>query len=68
MAASRSDRAEGIKIEGDQAMLWHIQLVVSLIEGRQVVLQTIKRMIAKLLRQHRIDLRKNLLYPCRMPP
>jgi hypothetical protein len=58
----------GIKIEADQAILWHIQVVVSLIEGRQVVLQTINRMIGKLLRQHRIDLRKNLLYPCRVPP
>ena len=66
--ASTSNRADGIKIEADQAMLSHIQVVVSLIEGHRVVLETIKILVAKLLRQHRIDLKKNLLYPCRVPP
>lgn len=67
-SASTGDRAAGIKIEADQAILSHIQVVVSLIEGHRVVLETIKILVAKLLRQHRIDLRKNLLYPCRVPP
>ena len=66
--ASTSDRAVGIKIEGDQAILSHIQVVVSLIEGHQVLFKTIKTVVAKLLRQPRIDLKKNLLYPCRVPP
>ena len=66
--ASTSDRTAGIKIEADGAILSHIQVVISLIEGYQVVLETIKTVVAKLLRQHRIDLRKNLLYPCRVPP
>jgi len=66
--ASTSDRAAGIKTEADEAILSHIQVVVSLIEGYQVLLETIKAVVAKLLRQHRIDLRKNLLYPCRVPP
>ena len=66
--ASTSDRTLGIKIEADQAVFSHIQVVISLIEGYQVVLETIKTVVAKLLRQHRIDLRKNLLYPCRVPP
>jgi hypothetical protein len=43
-------------------------MVVSLIEGYQVLLETIKSLVGKLLRQHRIDLGKNLLYPCREPP
>lgn len=66
--ASTSDRALGIKIEADQAVFSHIQVVISLIEGYQVSLEIIKTLVAKLLRQHRIDLRKNLLYPCRVPP
>jgi hypothetical protein len=68
IAASRSDGAAGMKIEADQAIFSHIQVVISLIEGYQVLLETIKTLVAKLLRQHRIDLRKNLLYPCRVPP
>ena len=68
IAASTSDRAAGINIEADQAILLHIQVVISLIEGYQVVLETIKTVVAKLLRQHRIDVRNNLLYPCRVPP
>ena len=68
MAASRSDGAAGKKIEADQAIFSHIQVAISLIEGYQVLLETIKTLVAKLLRQHRIDLRKNLLYPCRVPP
>jgi hypothetical protein len=33
-----------------------------------VVLEIIKSLVAKLLRQPRIDLRKNLFYPCHVPP
>lgn len=66
--ASTSDGAAGIKIEADEAIFSHIQVVISLIEGWQVDLETIKSLVAKLLRQHRIDLRKNLLYLCRVPP
>lgn len=66
--ASTSDGAAGIQIEADEAILSHLQVVVSLIEGYQVLLEIIKTLVAKLLRQHRIDLRKNLLYPCRVPP
>jgi hypothetical protein len=66
--ASIGDRALGIKIEADQAVFSHIQVVISLIEGYQVSLEIIKSLVAKLLRQQRIDLRKNLLYACRVPP
>ena len=68
IAASTSDRAVGVKSEADEAIFLHLQLVISLIEGCQVLLEIIEALVAKLLRQHRIDLRKNLLYPCRMPP
>jgi hypothetical protein len=63
-----SERAVGIKTEAEQGIFSHIQMVVSLIEGYQVLLETIKSLVGKLLRQHRIDLGKNLLYPCREPP
>jgi hypothetical protein len=43
-------------------------VLISLIEGYQVPFKAIKSLVAKLLRQPRIDLRKNLLYPCRVPP
>jgi len=66
--ASTTDRAVGIKIESDRTILSYIQVVVSLIEGHHVVLKNIKSLVAKILRQHRIDLRKNLLYPYRVPP
>jgi len=66
--ASTSDGAAGIKIEADEAIFSHIQVVISLIEGWQVDLETIKSLVAKLLRQQRIDLRKNLLYLCPVPP
>jgi hypothetical protein len=66
--ASTSDRAFDIKIEADQAVFSHIQVVISLIEGYQVSLEIIKSVVAKLLRQQRIDLRKKLLYACRVPP
>jgi len=56
------------EIEEDRTIFSHIQLVVSLIEGYQVVLETIKSLVMELLRQHRIDLGKNLLYPYRVPP
>ncbi len=68
ISASASDGAIGIEIKADQAILSHIQVVVSLIEGYRVVLEIIKTVVAKFLRQHRIDLSKNLLYPCRVPP
>jgi hypothetical protein len=66
--ASTSDRAFDIKIEADQAVFSHIQVVISLIEGYPVSLEIIKSLVGKLLRQQRIDLTKNLLYPCRVPP
>lgn len=56
------------EIEGDRTIFSHIQLVVSLIEGYQVVVEIIKRLVVKLLRQHRIDFGGNLLYPYRVPP
>jgi hypothetical protein len=66
--ASASDGAAGVEIEAERAIFSHIQLVVGLIEGYRVVLESIKRLVVKLLRQHRIDLGKDLLYPCRVPP
>ena len=52
----------------DQPILLHIGMVVSLIEGRRVVLETIRALVAKLLRQHSIDLKENLFYLCHAPP
>jgi hypothetical protein len=68
LPASTSDKAVDMKIEADQAILSHIQVVISLIEGYQVPLEIIEGLVAKLLRQHRIDLSKKLLYRCRVPP
>jgi hypothetical protein len=65
---STIDSFVGSKGDADRTILSHIQMVVSLIEGYQVALETIKTLVAKLLRQHRMDLSKNLLYPCRVPP
>ena len=66
--ASTTDRSVGSKVEGDRTILSHIQVVIGLIEGHWVALETIKALVAKILRQHSIDLKKNLFYPCQVPP
>ena len=63
---SRDSKGHGP--EPDQPILLHIGMVVSLIEGRRVVLETIRALVAKLLRQHSIDLRENMFYLCHAPP
>jgi len=69
IAASRSDRSVGSKLEADRGILLsHIQVVISLIEGHWVDLKNIQVLVAKILRQHRIDLKKNLFYPYHVPP
>ena len=66
--ASTTDRSAGSKVERDRTILSHIQVVIGLIEGHWVALETIKALVAKILRQHSIDLKKNLFYPCQVPP
>ena len=63
---SRDSKGHGP--EPDQPILLHIGMVVSLIEGRRVVLETIRALVAKLLRQHSIDLKENMFYLCHAPP
>jgi len=43
-------------------------VVISLIEGHWVVLKNIKALVVKILRQHSIDLKKNLFYQYQVPP
>ena len=66
--ASTSNRVVSIKTEVDRAILSHVQMVISLIEGYQVLLEIIKTLVTKLLRQHLMDRKKNLFYPCQVPP
>ncbi|MCP4570498.1 MAG: hypothetical protein GY841_23185 [FCB group bacterium] len=66
--ASTTDRSVGSKVEADRTILFHIQMVISLIEGYWVVLKNIKALVAKLLRQHSIDLEKNIFYQYQVPP
>ena len=69
IAALTPDRSVGNKVEVDRRILVsHIQVVISLIEGHWVVLKNIKALVAKILRQHSIDLKKNLFYPYHVPP
>ena len=67
--ASTTDRSVGNKVEADRRILLsHIQVVISLIEGHWVELKNIKALVAKILRQHSIDLKKNLFYQYQVPP
>ena len=69
IAASTTDRSVGSKLEADRRILLsHIQVVISLIEGHWVDLKTIQALVAKILRQHRIDLKKNSFYHYQVPP
>ena len=58
----------GSKVELDVKIFSHIQMVISLVEGYRVGLETTKAIVAKLLRQHSIDLKGNMFYPCHAPP
>jgi hypothetical protein len=63
------DRSVGSKLEADRRILLsHIQVLISLIEGYWVDLKTIKALVAKILRQHCIDFKKNLFYQYQVPP
>jgi len=67
--ASTTDRSVGNKVEADRRILLsHIQVVISLIEGHWVELKNIKALVAKILRQHSIDLKKNLFYQYQVAP
>ena len=66
--ASTTDRSVGSEVEGDRPILSHIQVVIGLIKGHWVALENIKALVAKILRQQSIDLKKNLFYPCQVPP
>jgi hypothetical protein len=69
IGASTTDRSVGNNVEGEgRVLLSHIQLVISLIEGYWMDLKTIKALVAKILRQHRIDFKKNLFYQYQVPP
>jgi hypothetical protein len=69
IATSTTDRSDGNNVEGEgRILLSHIQLVISLIEGQRFDLKTIKALVAKILRQHRIDFKKNLFYQYQVPP
>jgi hypothetical protein len=46
----------------DDATICHIQVVTGLIEGRHVGLDEIYDMLCKILRQHSIDMDKELTY------
>lgn len=46
----------------DDASVYHIQMVTSLIEGRNVGLAEIYDMLCKILRQHSIDIDGKLIY------
>lgn len=50
----------------DQALIVHIRVATSLIEGRPVCLAEIVSMVKRILRQHSLDNRENLVYqdPC----
>ena len=68
-SASTTDRPVGSGVEHDRTILLsHIQVVISLIEGHWVVLKNIKALVVKILRQHSIDLKKNLFYQYQVPP
>lgn len=69
IVVSTTDRPVGSKLEADRRILLsHIQVVISLIEGHWVVLKSIEALVAKLLRQHRIDLKENVFYQYQVPP
>jgi hypothetical protein len=46
----------------DEAMMDHLQMVTSLIEGREVTREEIETMVAELLRQHSIGQRLGIDY------
>ena len=69
IAVSSTDSCVGNCVEGEgRIVLSHIQLVISLFEGFWVDLKIIKALVAKILRQHRIDFKKNLFYQYQVPP
>ena len=56
----------------DATTLCHIQMVVSMIEGRSVALARIVLMLKDLMRQHRMDFQQSPMYRCpysgKLPP
>ncbi len=67
-SVSESDEPASNKSDVDHAVILHIQIVISLIEGYMVALDEINDLIVRILRQHPIDLRKKTLYQCQIPP
>jgi F420-0:gamma-glutamyl ligase len=61
-----------VEVVRDKVTLSHIQMVVSLIEGRLVSLDEILKMLSKIMRQHRIGKRRRFVYaftyPAPKPP
>ncbi len=69
IGASNTNSCVGNRVEDEGTIvLSHIQLVISLIEGFWVDVQTIKALVANILRQHCIDFKKNLFYQYQVPP
>lgn len=70
--ARRGNRGEPAPPEPDQPIIVHLQMVVSLIEGRAVALSEIFSMLRRLLRQHSIGWLKESDYtpskPQKTPP
>jgi hypothetical protein len=59
----RADRDKTTPVEDpDQSLLVHLQLVTSLIEGRQVVLSEILSMVKRILRQPSFDKQGKCIY------
>jgi len=53
---------ESIRDENGDAPVCHIQMVTSLIEGRDVGLAEIFAMLDKVVRQHSIDIDRKFIY------
>jgi hypothetical protein len=57
-----------MEVEPDRTLLLHIRMVISLIEGYRVDLETITALVVKFLRQHSMDLKVNMIYSSHVPP
>jgi hypothetical protein len=51
-----------VEVVRDKGILSHIQMVVSLIEGRLVSLDEIFKMLSKIMRQHSMGKRRRFVY------
>jgi len=56
------------KEDVDRTILLHTRMVISLIEGYRVDLETITALAEKFLRQHSIDMKWNMIYSSHVPP